>query len=422
MIMFVIMTLIGGYLLATFLILIIYIAFISLGLPDAVLGAAWPIMQGELNAPLEAAGLLFGMISVGTVISSLFSGTLLKKYGTGRVTVVSVMLTAIGLLGFNYAESIYWLLFFTLPLGLGAGAVDAGLNDYVAINYKAYHMNWLHAFWGVGATIGPLVLSQIISRGYSWRNSYLIIAAFQFVLVLILLITLPLWKKVAGEGPVTQNAPEGLNQEQGSTAKKPNIFSIPGVKWALLTFVFYTGIEQTVNLWGSTFLVDSKGIDPATAAEWLSFYFLGITIGRVLSGFISFKLSNKQMLRLGQAIVLMGTLVLLLPLPNIFMLIGLILIGLGCAPVYPSMLHETPTRFGTENSQYVMGLQLAAGNTGALLLPPLFGLVASRFSVNVLPIFLVIYAIILLSSTERLNLLASTTQKLAHRAPSLTKL
>lgn len=421
MIIHVNLTLIGGYLLATFLILIIYIAFISLGLPDAVLGAAWPIMQGELNAPLEAAGLLFGMISVGTVISSLFSGTLLKKYGTGRVTVVSVMLTAIGLLGFNYAESIYWLLFFTLPLGLGAGAVDAGLNDYVAINYKAHHMNWLHAFWGVGATMGPLVLSQFILRGYSWRNGYLVIAAFQFVLVLVLLVTLPLWRKVAGEGPIKQEA----NQEvaaSSNTAKKPNVFKIPGVKWALLTFVFYTGIEQTVNLWGSTFLVDSKGIDPATAAEWLSFYFLGITIGRVLSGFVSFKLNNKQMLRLGQSIVLVGALTLLLPLPNTFMLVGLVLIGLGCAPVYPSMLHETPTRFGTENSQYVMGLQLAAGNTGALLLPPLFGLVASRFSVNVLPIFLVIYAIILLSSTERLNLLASTTQKLAHRAPSLTKL
>lgn len=421
MIIFGIKTLIGGYLLATFLILIIYIAFISLGLPDAVLGAAWPIMQGELNAPLEAAGLLFGMVSVGTVLSSLVSGTLLKKYGTGRVTVVSVMLTAIGLLGFNYAESIYWLLLFTLPLGLGAGAVDAGLNDYVAINYKAHHMNWLHAFWGVGATIGPLVLSQFISRGHSWRNGYLFIAGFQFVLVLILLITLPLWKKVAGEGPIVKDVPEELDQEQ-KDAKKPNIFSIPGVKWALLTFVFYTGIEQTVNLWGSTFLVDSKGIDPATAAEWLSFYFLGITMGRVLSGFISFKLSNEQMLRLGQVIVLVGTLVLLFPLPNIFMLIGLILIGLGCAPVYPSMLHETPTRFGAENSQYVMGLQLAAGNTGALLLPPFFGLIASRFSVNILPIFLVIYAVVLLSSTERLNLFSRTTKKLPHRDPSLNKL
>lgn len=410
-------TVIGGCLLATFLIIIIYIAFISLGLPDAVLGAAWPIMQVELNAPLEAAGLLFGMVSVGTVTSSLVSGPLLKRFGTGRVTVFSVMLTAIGLLGFNLSISIYWLVLFTLPLGLGAGAVDAGLNDYVAINYKAHHMNWLHAFWGVGATIGPLVLSQFILRGYSWRNGYLVIAVFQFILVLILLVTLPLWNKVSGKGP------NKLEEVQLATPKetiqRKSIFRIPGVKWALLTFLFYTGIEQTVNLWGSTFLVDSKGIDPATAAEWLSFYFLGITMGRVLSGFISFKLSNKQMLRLGQTIVLVGAIILLLPLANIFMLIGLVLIGLGCAPVYPSMLHETPVRFGEENSQYVMGLQLAAGNTGSLLLPPLFGFVASRLSVNLLPIFLVVYAIVLLFSTERLNILSFIKREVLHQESSM---
>lgn len=409
----------GGYLLATFLIIIIYIAFISLGLPDAVLGAAWPIMQQELNAPLEAAGLLFGMVSVGTVLSSLISGPLLKRFGTGRVTVFSVMLTAIGLLGFNFSMSFFWLLLFTLPLGLGAGAVDAGLNDYVAIHYKAHHMNWLHAFWGVGATMGPLVLSQFISRGYSWRNGYLVIAAFQFVLVLVLLVTLPLWKKVSGQAPSKDEQIEQAPAEK--TKNKGTIFKLPGVKWALLTFVFYTGIEQTVNLWGSSFLVDAKGIDPATAAEWLSYYFLGITIGRVLSGFISFKLSNKQLLRLGQAIVLAGALTLFLPLPNIFMLIGLVLIGLGCAPVYPSMLHETPVRFGDENSQYIMGLQLAAGNTGSLLLPPLFGLVASRFSVNFLPTFLVVYAVVLLLSTERLNVLAAVKSRAMHHQPSFNK-
>lgn len=409
----------GGELLATFLILIIYIAFISLGLPDAVLGAAWPIAQLELNAPVEAAGLLFGMVSVGTVSSSLVSGPLLKKFGTGKVTVVSVMLTAIGLLGFHYSASIYWMMFFTLPLGLGAGAVDAGLNDYVAINYKAHHMNWLHAFWGVGATIGPLILSQIIVRGLSWRMGYLVIAAFQFLLVLILLLTLPLWNKVASHAGSAEELSQPVEAEQPS--EKPSVFRIPGVKWALLTFVFYTGIEQTVNLWGSTFLVDAKGIDPATAAEWLSFYFLGITMGRILSGFVSFKLSNKQMLRSGQAIVLVGAVIMLLPLPNIFMLLGLVLIGLGCAPVYPSMLHETPVRFGEANSQYVMGLQLAAGNTGALLLPPLFGLVASHWSVSLLPIFLVVYAVILLSSTERLNLLATAKVKLGQTNATLSK-
>lgn len=403
---------------ATFLLIIIYIAFISLGLPDAILGAAWPIMQVELSAPLEAAGLLYGMVCVGTVLSSLMSGPLLKRFGTGKVTAVSVMLTAIGLFGFNAAESVYWLLLFTLPLGLGAGAVDAGLNDYVALHYKAHHMNWLHAFWGIGATMGPLVLGRFLTVDKTWRDAYFTIAICQIVLVIVIFVTLPLWTKVANNQAKFEE-----NTEEGETVElyNGNIFKMPGVKWALLTFIFYVGIEQTVSLWGSSFLVSSKQLDPARAADWLSFYFLGITIGRFLSGFVSFKFTNKQLLRIGQIIILSGAVILLVPLPTIFSLIGLLMIGFGCAPVYPSMLHETPVRFGTKHSQTIMGLQLAAGNAGALLLPPVFGFIASHLSVNLLPLFLVAYASFMLFSTERVNLLTTKIKGFIKReAASIT--
>lgn len=388
---------------ATILLMIIYIAFISLGLPDAVLGAAWPVMQVDLGAPMEAAGLLFSMISIGTIISSLISGKMLNRFGTGKVTLVSVLMTAAALLGFNFAPSVGWLVLFTIPLGLGAGAVDAGLNDYVSLHYQAHHMNWLHSFWGVGATLGPIVLARFMANGHSWREGYLIIAIFQFALTGVLLLTLPLWNKVSKRNSSIEeeeNASESASYEEEKTT---NPLKIKGVSLALLSFLLYSGVEQTVNLWGSTYLVDTKGIAPTAAAEWVSFYFFGITIGRLISGFVSFKLSNKQLIRVGQLTALSGVVLLILPLPAIFSLISYVVIGLGLAPIFPSMLHETPARFGKKHSQTIMGYQMAVGYTGTTLLPPLFGFIASRITTGLLPIFLVVYAAGLLLSTEKLN-------------------
>ena len=393
---------------ATFLLIIIYLAFISLGLPDSLLGAAWPVMQGELGAPLETAGLLFMTIACGTIISSLISGRILKRYGTGKVTFVSVLMTAVALLGFHFAPSIVWLMVCAVPLGLGAGAVDTGLNDYVAVNYKARHMSWLHCFWGVGATLGPIIMAQFISGDStsSWRNGYFLIAAIQFALVIILFFTLPLWKKVKVKRndrllEEIDELKDVINEKETNT--KP--LQTKGVKWALTTFFFYCGVEATVGLWGSSFLVNIKGISVATAAGWISFYYAGITVGRLITGFITYKVTNRTLIRWGQLIALSGAIILVLPLPSAFSFVGFIIVGLGLAPIFPCMLHETPTRFGKKHSQTIMGYQMAFAYTGTTFMPPLLGFMASQMTIGIFPIVIVIFAVAMLLSSEKLNII-----------------
>lgn len=393
---------------ATFLLIIIYLAFISLGLPDSLLGAAWPVMQGDLGAPLETAGLLFMTIACGTIISSLISGRILKRYGTGKVTFVSVLMTAVALLGFHFAPSIVWLMVCAVPLGLGAGAVDTGLNDYVAVNYKARHMSWLHCFWGVGATLGPIIMAQFISgdSSSSWRNGYFLIAAIQFALVIILFFTLPLWKKVKVKRndrllEEIEELKDVINEKETNT--KP--LQTKGVKWALTTFFFYCGVEATVGLWGSSFLVNIKGISVATAAGWISFYYAGITVGRLITGFITYKVTNRTLIRWGQLIALSGAIILVLPLPSAFSFVGFIIVGLGLAPIFPCMLHETPTRFGKKHSQTIMGYQMAFAYTGTTFMPPLLGFMASQMTIGIFPIVIVIFAVAMLLSSEKLNII-----------------
>lgn len=391
---------------ATFLLIIIYLAFISLGLPDSILGAAWPVMQGDLGAPLETAGLLFMTIACGTIISSLVSGRILKRYGTGKVTFVSVLMTAVALLGFHFAPSIIWLMVCAVPLGLGAGAVDTGLNDYVAVNYKARHMSWLHCFWGVGATLGPIIMAQFISGDSSWRNGYFLIAAIQFALVIILFFTLPLWKKVKINRndrllEESDELKDVINEKE--TNNKP--LQTKGVKWALTTFFFYCGVEATVGLWGSSFLVNVKGISVATAAGWISFYYAGITVGRLITGFVTYKVTNRTLIRWGQLLALSGAIILVLPLPSAFSFVGFIIVGLGLAPIFPCMLHETPTRFGKEHSQTIMGYQMAFAYTGTTFMPPLLGFMASQMTIGIFPIVIVIFAVAMLLSSEKLNII-----------------
>ncbi|WP_026906485.1 MFS transporter [Paucisalibacillus globulus] len=385
----------------TFLLIIIYLAFISLGLPDSLLGAAWPVMQSDIGAPLETGGILFMTISAGTIISSLISGKVLKKFGTGKVTFVSVLMTATALLGFYFAPSVAWLIVCAIPLGLGAGAIDAGLNDYVATNYKAHHMSWLHCFWGVGATLGPIIMAQFILEGNAWRNGYFVIAGIQFALVFILLFTLPLWKKVKNSSNTPLDEETESKDDEDDTDIKP--LQVKGVKLALVSFLFYCSVEATMNLWGASFLVEIKGISPATAAGWVSFYFAGITIGRLITGFVTFKTTNRTLIRSGQIIALTGAIILLLPLPTTFSLIGFIIVGLGLAPIFPSMLHETPTRFGKRHSQTIMGYQMAVAYTGTTFMPPLIGFFASQSTIAIFPICIVIFVIAMLLSSEKLN-------------------
>ena len=387
---------------ALIILMIIYLAFISLGLPDSLLGAAWPVMQLDFGAPLETAGLLFMTIAGGTIISSLISGKVLKRFGTGRVTFVSVFMTAIALLGFYFAPSVVWLVVCAIPLGLGAGAVDTGLNDYVAANYKAHHMSWLHCFWGVGATLGPIIMAQYISEGNVWRNGYFVISAIQFVLVLILLFTLPIWNKVKNKSntPFNEISLDSIVEED---VKEVSPFQIKGVKLALATFLFYCGVEATVGLWGSSFLVNVKGLSAASAAQWVSFYYAGITVGRFITGFITFKMSNRTLIRSGQIIALAGTIILLLPLPSLFSLVGFIIIGLGLAPIFPCMLHETPSRFGKQHSQSIMGYQMALAYTGTTFMPPLLGFISSHSTIGIFPVCMILLAAAMLLCSEKLN-------------------
>lgn len=389
----------------TILLIIIYLAFISLGLPDSLLGAAWPVMQKDLGAPLETAGLLFMTIAAGTILSSLVSGNILKRFGTGKVTFVSVLLTAGALLGFHFAPSVVWLVICAIPLGLGAGAVDAGLNSYVATNYKAHHMSWLHCFWGVGATLGPIIMAQFITGGNSWRSGYFSIGIIQFALAIILLVTLPLWNKVSKNSSMIVNKETEASKSDihNEDRKELKPIQIKGVKLALASFLFYCGVEATIGLWGSSFLVNVKGLSAATAAGWVSLYYAGITIGRFITGFITFKMTNRTLIRMGQMIALSGAVILFLPLPSTFSLVGFIIIGLGLAPIFPCMLHETPTRFGKKHSQTIMGYQMAVAYTGTTVMPPLLGYIASQTTIGNLPIYVVIFVAAMLLSTEKLN-------------------
>lgn len=385
---------------ATLFLIIIYLAFISLGLPDSMLGAAWPVMRLDYGASVETAGLLSMIVVGGTIISSLASSAVLQRLGTGKVTLISVAVTALALLGFSYSTSMIWLAVLALPLGLGAGSIDTGLNNYVATHYKAHHMSWLHCFWGIGAMLGPILMSGYISNGDSWRKGYLVVSLIQFALVALLFITLPLWKRTEKNGQAA--AETGDVVEPPSTGRR--VLKIKGVKLAMITFLFYSGVEATLGLWGSSFLVNVKELSAATAAGWVSLYYGGITAGRLITGFITFRYSNRVLIRAGLLISLLGAVVLALPLPALFSLLGFILVGLGSAPIFPCMLHETPARFGKENSQTIIGYQMALAYTGGAFLPPLLGWVAARSTFMILPLVLMGYIIVMLLSSEQINI------------------
>lgn len=375
---------------ATLLLVIIYIAFISLGLPDAMLGAAWPVMQGELGLPLAGAGLVSMIVSGGTIVSSLLSGTLIRRYGTGKLTLVSVLMTALALLGYSLSPNYIWLCLMAVPLGLGAGAVDAALNDFVARNFAARHMNWLHSFWGIGATAGPLIMAFMLNQTGRWQMGYRTVAIVQFVLVATLAISLPLWQRFPAP-----TSPQ-------SSASGGKIRRIAGIASNLMAFFAYCAVEASTGLWAASFLVQQRGLSQVLAAGGASAYYLGITVGRILNGFLSSRFEAKNLVRGGQAMILLGIVLMFLPIP-ILSLAGLMIIGLGCAPIYPTLLHETPRRFGAENSARLMGLQMATAYCGLTLMPPLLGLIVGRFGLQFYPLGLLLLALMLAFSTERLN-------------------
>lgn len=375
---------------ATFFLVLIYLAFISLGLPDSLLGAVWPAMGPALGAPLSGAGAVALVITCGTITSSLLSGFLIRKLGTGRLTCISVAMTAGALLGFSFAPGFWWLCVLALPLGLGAGAVDAGLNQYVATHYAAKHMNWLHCFWGVGATAGPLLLSACMAGEGGWRRGYWIIALVQFGLTAVLLLSLPKWEK------------ERVESGEGARPKA-SLRGLKGVVPTLAAFFFYCALEYASGLWGSSYLTEARGVSPQQAAGWISLFYLGITVGRLLAGFATRVLNNRNLIRLGLGLCGLGAAALLLPLPVEAAMAGFGLLGLGCAPVFPGMLHETPNRFGAAASQSMMGVQMAVAYLGNATVPPAFGLLAAQVGAGALPVCILALVGGLAFCTERAN-------------------
>lgn len=384
----------------TLLLAIIYAAFISLGLPDGLLGAAWPAVHTEMAVPEAYMGIVSMIISGGTIVSSLLSDKITRRLGAGLVTAFSVMLTAGALLGFSLSRSFWMLCLFAVPYGLGAGAVDAALNNYVALHYSGRHMSWLHCFWGVGASVGPYIMGWALTTPRGWPLGYQSVFLLQVVLTAVLFISLPLWKKRSATSTDTTapgyEAPIGLRQA----------ITIPGVKATLVAFFSYCALESTATLWASSYLVDHHGMDKPAAATFALLYFLGVTVGRFLNGFVADKFGDKTMIRVGIAIQAAALLLLLIPLPAAA-LVGLLILGLGCAPVYPSIIHSTPHHFGAENSHAIVGIQMAFAYCGATFMPPVFGLVAQHVNIALFPIFMGIFAVLEWTMTEQVNRLCA---------------
>ena len=375
------------------LLAVIYVSFISLGLPDALLGSAWPTMYREFGVPVSYAGAISMIIAVGTIISSLQSDRLTRKLGAGKVTAISVGMTAAAIFGFSVSHSFWLLCLWAIPYGLGAGSVDAALNNYVALHFTSRHMSWLHCMWGVGASLGPYIMGYALTGGGGWNMGYRYIAFLQAALTVILVFSLPLWKTPAGGRAETASAP-ALSLGQ--------ILQIPGVKEVMVTFFCYCAVEQTAGLWASSYLALQKGVPAETAAGFASLFFIGITVGRALNGFLTMKLSDTQLIRLGQGIIAVGIAAFLLPLGESAALAGLILIGLGCAPIYPCIIHSTPAHFGAENSQAIIGVQMASAYVGTCLMPPLFGLIANHITVALFPFYLLAILILMILTHEAL--------------------
>lgn len=390
---------------------IIYVAFVGLGLPDSLLGAGWPAMHQDLGVSVALAGLVTMIIMSGTIASSLASERLTRRFGAGLVTTVSVGMTAVALVGFSISGSFWMICLWAIPYGLGAGAVDAALNNYVALHYAAKHMNWLHSFWGVGASISPFIMSYALTGGFGWGSAYLTVGIIQVVLTAVLIISLPLWGKIHGKVN-TADAQVGDQQAApGAVVTHVPIrqaLRIPGVMLVLLAFFAYSALETTTALWSATYLVGHRGIDPATAAAFAALFLLGITAGRFLAGFVADRLGDAALIRGGFVMVGAGVVMLALPVDtDVIALAGLVIAGLGSAPIYPAIIHSTPINFGRRNSQAIIGIQMAAAYTGSTLVPPLFGVVGNWVGMWVLPVFLGTLVLLGLVMSERLTRLVA---------------
>ena len=370
------------------LLALIYLAFISLGLPDSLLGAGWPVMHLDLGVEVSYMGIVTMVISGGTIVSSLLSDRLTRKFGARWVTVVSVFLTAAALFGFSFSDRFWMLILFSIPYGLGAGAIDAALNNYIALHYSARHMSWLHCFWGVGTIVSPFIMSYALTSS-TWNDGYRIVGYIQLGIGALLLATLSVWK--------INKTPELQSQKSLGLI---GAVKIKGVPLILLGFFAYCAAEATSMQWASTYFVEVKQISEAQAAQLASLFYIGITAGRFVSGFLSGKLGDRRMIVIGACILTCGIVLLFIPADVEVAIAGFIVIGLGCAPIYPSIIHSTPANFGAENSGAIIGIQMASAYVGSTFIPPLFGLIANRLGFNILPVYLLIFVALMIAMTE----------------------
>lgn len=383
---------------------IIYLAFIGLGLPDSAIGSAWPTMAPDLGAGVSWVGVVTMIISAGTILSSLQSVRVVERFGTGRVTAVSVGLTAAALAGFSVATEFWQLCLLAIPYGLGAGAVDAALNTYVAVHYESQHMSWLHCMWGVGASGGPLIMAQCLGVG-SWSLGFLVLGGLQLAIVIVLTLSLPLWRDKALPRMADDADDAGSGDAEGAPISRRALLRRDGVLAVLTCFFCYCALESTCGVWAASYCTFARGIDAQTAASWASLFYIGITVGRGVSGFISLKVSDHNMIRLGQALIALGIGAMLLPLGDTMLLVGLVLVGLGCAPIYPSIIHATPARFGNDVALALTGMQMAFAYVGTLVVSPLFGVIGQGISMELYPPYLLVFLLVMVVAAEKVNAL-----------------
>lgn len=384
----------------SFLLALIYIAFISLGLPDSLLGSGWPVMHTELGVPVSFMGIISMVISGGTIISSLLSDRLTRKLETKNVTVISVLLTVIALFGFSISTRFWMLIVFAVPYGLGAGAIDAALNNYVALHYKAKHMSWLHCFWGVGTIVSPFIMGYALTN-HTWNGGYRIVGLIQLAISVLLIVTLPVWK-------VNKTTDEKVGKSVGLIGA----LKIKGVPFLLIGFFAYCAAEATTMQWASTYFAEVKKIPAERAAALASLFYIGITAGRFISGFITDKLGDRKMILIGTAVLICGIIALLIPTDSyIAAFIAFLVIGFGCAPIYPCIIHSTPNNFGAENSGAIIGIQMASAYVGSTFIPPLFGLLGNSAGFEIMPIYILTFFILMITMTELTFRIAGSKEK-----------
>jgi fucose permease len=423
------------------LLAIVYAAFVVMGLPDSLLGSAWPVIQMQIGAPISYAGFITMIISGGTIVASLLSYKLTKKLGAGLVVAISFTVTALTLVGFSFSQSFWIFCLFAVPYGLCVGSIDAAVNNYVAHRYNSRQLNWLHASWAVGAAISPFIMSFALSSRFGWSGGYQAVSIIQIAFAILVFASLPLWKKkttnsihnsqctIHNDGINLDNEPIGSHlpspteppnalafasdgeRSEGKSSlggevshSSKSIFKTKNLFYMLFAFFCYSSFEVTALFWASSYLVNARGINAQSAAMFASFAYIGIAAGRFLSGIIANKLGNRLMMRIGTYVIFLGLGAILLAFSiNFIALAGLIIIGLGAAPIYPAIIHSTPDNFGKENSQAIVGVQMAAAYTGGTFMPLVFGLIAQHISIKLYPVFLLLFIVIMYTMIEILN-------------------